>query len=118
MTAHGMHPTPEQWLLCRHIHDVDVSVFQATPVPIPPPPTNPQRLAGLPELADLLSALVVHVGMAPLDELHRQLVQGLEVVAGVGDLRCTPGRFPPHPHSHQMETRTQTEGNAVRQASA
>ena len=105
MTAHGMHPTPEQRMLCRDSHDVDVSVFQATTVKIPPTPTNAQRLAGLPELADLLSALVVHVGMAPLDELHRQPVQGLEVVTGVGDLRCTPGLFPSHPHSQQMETR-------------
>ena len=37
-------------------------------------------------LLDLFSRLVVHIGVAPVDQAHRKVVQLVKVVAGIGDL--------------------------------
>jgi hypothetical protein len=42
-------------------------------------------------LLDLLSRLVVHIGVAPLDQAYRKVVQLVKVVAGIRDL-AAPGK--------------------------
>ncbi|KFM29277.1 hypothetical protein F751_1653 [Auxenochlorella protothecoides] len=56
-----------------------------------PPPGN--------VLLDLLAGLVADVGVPPLDQLHRQLVQAVKVVGGVGD----PVGRPPHPRDDLLD---------------
>ena len=47
-----------------------------------------------PVLADLVAGLAVHVGVAGLDQLQRDLVEGLEVVAGVVEVALAIGKGP------------------------